>query len=642
MAEKYGFCFGVKSAVEKSIQTALENERIVYTLGEIIHNKDVVLKLKEKKIVPIEFNDIDILSEGDIIIIRSHGVSKFVHDKLIEKKLKVIDATCPYVLAIQKRVSINFKNGDKIIIVGDKHHPEVIGINGWCNDEAIVVKDTDEVKTLSKDYKYSVVSQTTEKDEIFNNICEYLIDHEYDIKVYNTICSSTRERQLAAEKLSKIVDVMIIIGSKNSSNTQKLYQICVNNCKNTILVENSDEIPDNIIYTDKNKMFGVTAGASTPEWIIEEAIRKMDENKLEMNEQLAYMEEFDKVLSIGSLVEGQVVSLDENEAYVNIGYKAEALLPISEVTEEDNVKLTEVLHAGEKIKAKVLSLGNETKPPIISIIEIRREEFLKERKEAYDELEKFSESGEVITVRVTRAVKGGVEADYKGTKIFIPASHMELIHVEDLSIYEGKNVDVNIIEYTTHKRRLPRVVASRRGLLKNKKLQMEEITWEKIRQGDIVQGIVRRITNFGAFVEVDGVDGLLHVSELSHGRVEKPEDVLRIGSEITVAVISVDKENKKLSLSLKNLLLDPWSNIKDKYPVGNIVLGKVVRFASFGAFVELEPGVDGLIHVSHISTRRVEKPEDELQIGQMVKAKILQVDDENKKISLSIREVENF
>jgi len=641
LADSYGFCFGVKSAVDISLKTASENKQ-VYTLGDIIHNKDVVLELKKKNIIPIELNDIEKLSEGDIIIIRSHGIPKIVFDRLILKKLNIINATCPYVLAIQKRVSTNYDDGDKIIIVGDKNHPEVISINGWCNGEAIVVNNIDEIESLSYDNKYTIVSQTTEKSETFESICNYLKDHKYDIKIYNTICSSTKERQFAAEKLSKKVDIMIVIGSKNSSNTQKLYQICKNNCIFTILVENSAEIPDNIIYTDKNKIIGVTAGASTPEWIIEEAIRKMDENKLEINEQLAYMDEFDKVLSIGSLVEGQVVSLDENEAYVNIGYKAEALLPISEVTEEDNVKLTEVLQVGEKIKAKVLSLGNETKPPIISIIEIKREEFLKERKEAYDELEKFAESQEIITVKVTRAVKGGVEADYKGTKIFIPASHMELIHVEDLSIYEGKDVEVNIIEYTTHKRRLPRVVASRRGLLKHKKLLMEEVTWENIKIGDVVQGVIRRITNFGAFVEVDGVDGLLHVSELSHGRVEKPEDVLKIGSEITVSVISIDKENKKLSLSLKKLLPDPWLNIKDKYPIGSIVLGKVVRFAQFGAFVELEPGVDGLIHVSHISTKRVEKPEDELTIGQMVKAKILQVQDDEKKISLSIREVENF
>ena len=641
MADSYGFCFGVKSAVDISIKTALENER-VYTLGDIIHNKDVVLELKKKNIMPIELNDIEKLGEGDIIIIRSHGITKTVFDRLILKKLNIINATCPYVLAIQKKVSSNYNDGDKIIIVGDKNHPEVIGINGWCNNEATIVNSIDEVTSLSYEHIYTIVSQTTEKSETFENICDYLRSHNYDIKIYNTICSSTKERQLAAEKLSRTVDIMIVIGSKNSSNTQKLYEICKSNCTFTILVENSAEIPDNILYTDKNKIIGVTAGASTPEWIIEEAIRKMDENKLEINEQLAYMDEFDKVLSIGSLVEGQVVSLDENEAYVNIGYKAEALLPINEVTEEDNVKLTEVLQVGEKIKAKVLSLGNETKPPIISIIEIKREEFLKERKEAYDELEKFSDSHEVITVKVVRAVKGGVEADYKGTKIFIPASHMELIHVEDLSIYEGKDVEVNIIEYTTHKRRLPRVVASRRELLKNKKLEMEIVTWENIKVGDVVQGVIRRITNFGAFVEVDGVDGLLHVSELSHGRVEKPEDVLKIGSEITVSVISIDKENKKLSLSLKKLLPDPWSNIRDKYPTGSIVLGKVVRFAQFGAFVELEPGVDGLIHVSHISTKRVEKPEDELAIGQMVKAKILQVDDENKKISLSIREVENF
>ena len=623
------------------MRTALENNRTVYTLGDIIHNKDVVSNLRKKNIIPVGLNDIEKLGEGDIIIIRSHGIPKVVFDRLTEKKLNIINATCPYVLAIQKRVSSNYNDGDKIIIVGDKNHPEVIGINGWCNDEAIIVNNIDEVTYLSYEHIYTIVSQTTEKSETFENICDYLKSHKYTIKIYNTICSSTKERQLAAEKLSKTVDIMIVIGSKNSSNTQKLYQICKNNCLFTVLVENYAEIPDNIIYTDKNKIIGVTAGASTPEWIIEEAIRKMDE-KLEMNEQLAYMDEFDKVLSIGSLVEGQVVSLDENEAYVNIGYKAEALLPINEVTEEDNVKLTEVLQVGEKIKAKVLSLGNETKPPIISIIEIKREEFLKERKEAYDELEKFSESQEIITVKVTKAVKGGVEADFKGTKIFIPASHMELIHVEDLSIYEGKDVEVNIIEYTTHKRRLPRVVASRRGLLKNKKLLMEEVTWENIKVGDVVQGIIRRITNFGAFVEVDGVDGLLHVSELSHGRVEKPEDVLKIGGELTVSVISIDKENKKLSLSLKKLLPDPWLNIRDKYPIGNIVLGKVVRFAQFGAFVELEPGVDGLIHVSHISTKRVEKPEDELAIGQMVKAKILSVDDENKKISLSIREVENF
>jgi 4-hydroxy-3-methylbut-2-enyl diphosphate reductase len=356
----------------------------------------------------------------------------------------------------------------------------------------------------------------------------------------------------------------------------------------------------------------------------------------DLNEQLEYMNNNDIQISIGQEVEGEVVSIVSNsEAYVNIGYKSDAILPLSEITKESDEDINNFIKKGDIIKGKIIKLGSENKPPVISVIELNREK-------AYIELKEAFENKEKVVVKVKEDVNGGLISIYKNIiRVFIPASHVELRHVNDLSVYKGQELTVNIIEFEEG-RNNTRIVGSRRDLLKEGQLKIEEETWASLEKDTVKEGEVRRLTNFGAFVNIDGVDGLLHVSEISWGRVEKPSDLLKVGDKIKVYIKDIDKENRKLALSIKDLTEDPWKNVDVKYPVGNIVLGTVVRFASFGAFVELEPGVDGLIHISQISHKRIDKVEDELSIGQQVKAKIVEVDGEKKKIGLSIKEVNDI
>lgn len=631
LAKKSGFCYGVKRAVDicLNIKKDYPNQTI-YTLGPLIHNNDVVSFLKSKNIFPIDYENIDTLKEGNIIVLRSHGVTLETINKLKEKKLTIIDATCPYVSNIQKKVQKYYKEGYSILIVGDKNHPEVLGINGWCNNSAIIYKISEEIESLPD--KICVVSQTTEKKEHWVSVLNKVVNECRQIVAFNTICNATKVRQLSAENLSKEVDFMIVIGSKSSSNTTKLYEICKKNCSNSIHIENAGELPDYI--SNKYSKIGVTAGASTPDWIIEEAILKM--NNKDLNEQLEYMENNNLQISIGQEVEGEVLTIvNSTEAYVNIGYKSDAILPLSEITKDNDEDINNFVKKGDIIKGKIIKLGSENRPPVISIIELNRENAHMELREAFKNKEK-------VIVKVKEAVNGGLISIYKNiVRVFIPASHVELRHVDDLNIYKGCELTVNIIEFEDD-RNNTKIVASRRGLLKEEQLKIEEKAWASLEKDIIKEGEVRRLTSFGAFVNIDGVDGLLHVSEISWGRVENPSDILKVGDKIKVYIKDIDKDKKKLALSIKDLTKDPWNDVDVKYPVGNIVLGTVVRFASFGAFVELEDGVDGLIHISQISHKRVDKVQDELSIGQQVKAKIVEVDGEKRKIGLSIKEVNDI
>ncbi|AAK79811.1 bifunctional 4-hydroxy-3-methylbut-2-enyl diphosphate reductase/30S ribosomal protein S1 [Clostridium acetobutylicum] len=636
LAEKAGFCFGVKRAVDMALLTQKEYNKKIYTLGELIHNNDVVDKLKDNNVYPIGIEDIDNLKENDVILIRSHGISEEIYKILLSKGLTVINATCPFVTKIQEKVKKYNELGYDIVIVGDKYHPEVIGINGWCDNKAIISKQGENLENITSESKVCIVSQTTEKLENWEKVLKEVKNRAIEVISFNTICNATSERQKIAKDLSNKVDFMVVIGGKQSSNTTKLYEICKSNCNETIHVENSGEIPENILK-NKNCVIGVTAGASTPDWIIEEAISKMSENQIsnetnnEMADAMKFIAENEGKIYVGASVTGEIIQVSEKEVFLNINYKRDGVIPKSEI-DDDGKDLKELFTVGDKIVAKIIKLKDADNYVVLSVKELQREQGYKEIKEAF-------ENKTTLNVVVKEDVKGGIIASYKGIRIFIPASHVELFHVDNLKEYIGKSFDVAIIEYSTKKRQT-KIVASRRALLSKEKEKVEETVWNKLEEGQVVEGEVKRLTDFGAFVEIEGVDGLLHVSEISWGRVEKPADVLKIGDKIKVYVLSVDKENKKLSLSVKKLTENPWNNVEEKYPVGSVVLGKVIRFADFGAFVKLEPGVDGLVHISEISHKRIAKPSDALNVGEEIKAKILEVSSEEKKIGLSIREVE--
>ncbi|WP_099335665.1 bifunctional 4-hydroxy-3-methylbut-2-enyl diphosphate reductase/30S ribosomal protein S1 [Clostridium cadaveris] len=628
LASNAGFCFGVKRAVDEALEVKEQHPGItVYTLGPLIHNSHAVNFLKDKNIEPIELENIETLKPNDFIIIRSHGIPKDIYEYLKEKKLNIIDATCPFVTKIQKKAEEYYKRGYKIIIVGDGNHPEVIGINGWCNNSSIFYKNGEFSEELTN--KVCVLSQTTERQENFEKAIEYVSKHCKEFVAFNTICSATNERQTSATELSSKVDAMIVLGGKNSSNTTKLYEICLNNCISTIHVESAQDIPESFLNGEKFKKIGITAGASTPDWIIKEAINKMNnENVMDMNDVMNYMDENERKIYVGQKINGVIVSINNEGVYVDINYKVEGIIPTAEISiaEVNSFKM------GDEIEAKVIQRVNENGNVVLSRIEVEKEVSLSELKAHF-------ENKENINVTIKEEIKGGLITTYKGINLFLPASLVDLYHVDKLSDYIGKELEVSIIEFIEGKRE-NKMVVSRKAILVKEKEEVEAKAWENFELDETYEGTVKRITNFGAFVEVNGVDGLLHLSEMSWGKIDNPKSILKINEKINVKIIALDKENKKLSLSVKALLENPWNDICDKYPEGNIALGKVVRFASFGAFIELEPGVDGLVHLSEISHKRIEKADEMLSIGENVKVKILKVDKENKKISLSIKATE--
>ncbi len=633
LANKAGFCFGVKRAVEETIRLREKYNKDIYTLGPLIHNNDVVKSLEKKGIHSITLEEAYNLKKNDVVVIRSHGVGKNVFDHLRKNNVIIENGTCPYVRNIQQKVEEYYNKGYNIIIVGDDKHPEVIGINGWCNDTAIISKDGENIDAIKS--KVCVVSQTTEKQSNWEKVLNRIISLAKEIVAFNTICNATEERQESANKLSKEVDLMIVLGGYNSSNTTKLYDICKKNCENTYHVEKVDSSLLNMIGNENINKIGITAGASTPEYVIEEAISKMKkQNDISQEDMDLYDKYFKDTsnISVGSILEGEVFKVNEKEAYLTIGTKTEAIVTAEEYSRDNETPLNQQIKVGDVIKAKVINRKNSDGLVVLSRTEVLRAEQQQVLKAAFD-------NGEIINVQVKQEVKGGLVALFEGERVFIPASHIELSRVSDLSKYIGQNFDIKLIEYSRERNRV-KIVGSRRELLEKENEVKKATTWASLEKGMVVEGEVKRLTAFGAFVEINGIDGLLHSSEMSWNKVNNPSKLFKVGQIIKVGVLEVDRENNKLALSVKMLSENPWNNINEKYPTGNVVAGKVVRFAPFGAFVELEEGIDGLVHISQISNERVEKIEDVLKIGEIVKAVITQVDAEGKKIGLSIKDLE--
>ena len=633
LAKNAGFCFGVQRAVEEAIRIQKEYMKKVYTLGPLIHNNDVVKYLEEHHIFAIDLKDIDTLKKWDVIVIRSHGVAKNILELLESKELVVLNATCPFVSNIQKKVDKFSSEGYDIIILGDKNHPEVIGINGWCKNKAIITDGKSPLPTNFPKGKICVVAQTTEKLENWNKTIENLKNVQVEeLVTYNTICSATNVRQESAEKLSKEVDAMIVIGGKNSSNTTKLYEIAKSNCKNTIHIENSSELPEEYINNLNFKKIGITAGASTPDWIIREVINIMQDENIKNDEQAKLMEEIDKTISIGYEIEGEILYKNNDGIVVSIvGNGRDGVIPYKELTaKEDPKEFAAKLNIGDKIKAKVVKLKDEDNNVVLSRIEY-------EKKEAFEELEKLFNEGTIFDVTISEARDKGLVAYYKGVRIFIPASQIDVKYIANKEDFKNMTIPVKLIEFVQGNP--SKIIASRRVILEEEVAKKEEEAWANLHVGDVVKGEIKRFTNFGAFAEVNGIDGLIHLSQISWNHVKKAEDYLKKGDIVDLKIIDLDKEAKKLSLSIKALTPEPWSNVEEKYPVDSIVLGKVVRINDFGAFVELEPGVDGLVHISKISHERIENPAQVLEVGQEIKAKILSVDAEKKRISLSMKDI---
>ncbi len=625
LASNAGFCFGVRAAINKGEKLIEEGKGPIATLGPLIHNPQEVSRLESLGIK--SYDDIDSVQEKNVLI-RTHGVAPSVYQEIEKHGHEYFDCTCPKVKRVQQIAREHAEAGYQVLILGDCKHPEVMAIVGWTNDTAIVFISLDELKGLSLVGKrICLVSQTTEKIERFEKAVEYLESLSLEeLVVQNTICTATRDRQSDASELAAKVDLMVVIGGYNSANTCKLVSICQDVGVATKHVETAAELQRE--WFEGVDKIGLTAGASTPDWIIREVIDKMEELTMEQGLEQGYGTL--EPLNLYEVVTGTVVKINSDEVMVDVGGKSEGVIPIKELSFQKDPDVEEIVKVGDEIQVMVIKMENNEGHMVLSKKRADQEK-------AMDTLQEKYENGEVIEAKVVSDVKGGVIVDI-GARGFVPASHLDTKYVDDIKSFVGNTYRFKIIEFDSNPENR-KIILSRRALLEAEEKEAREQLWDKIAEGQILKGRVQRIANFGAFVDLGGVDGLLHISEMGWGRVKQPTDVVNVGDEIEVYVLSADREKGKISLSLKKLISNPWDNAAEQFPVGSVLTGKVVRIAPFGAFVALADGVDGLVHISQISWEHIDKVEDALAIGQEVQVKVLEVDEDRKRISLSIKDL---
>lgn len=638
VADTAGFCFGVNRAVNM-VNKLLAAGKKVYTLGPIIHNKQMVDELASQGVEIAEKPE-DV-TNGATLVIRSHGVPLDVIDRINLLKLDYADATCPFVSKIHKIVNEASKKGKRVLIAGDENHPEVEGIRGNCISESYVFKNLDELKKLVKSNNFDnnmdtiIVAQTTFSVEEWQNCLNFFKKVCTNATIFDTICNATSDRQKEAEKLSKSSDLMIVIGGRHSSNTVKLKDICEKNCK-TFLIETADELPLNALK--EASCIGVTAGASTPAIIIKEVLKTMSDvlNSNEVNEEdnnenfEEMLEESLKNLNTDDKVHGVVVGISPNEVYVDVGRKQAGFIPANELSSDPNAKIEDLVKVGDEMDLLIMRVNDQEGTIMLS----------KKRLDAIKGWEKIveaNEKGEKVKGTVLNVVRGGLIAvTNDGLRVFIPASQATDNRNEPLENLLKKEVEFKIIEVNKSRRR---AVASIRAVLKDKKNELTQKFWETAEVGAHYKGTVRSLTSYGAFVDIGGIDGMIHISELSWSRIKHPSDVVKVGDIVDVYIKDLDKEHNKISLGYKKEEDNPWVILKRDYPVGTIIDTEIVGLTSFGAFAKILPGIDGLIHISQIADKIVEKPQDELKIGQKVKAVITDIDFDKKRISLSMRKL---
>ncbi|VBB06171.1 ribosomal protein s1 [Lucifera butyrica] len=613
LARQRGFCYGVKRAVDMALSN-IDPLKGTCTLGPIIHNPQMVNHLSERGIkVADQLTDV---SEG-VVIFRSHGVGPEIYRQAREKSLQVVDATCPHVKKAQLTAHKLMTDGYQVILAGERNHPEVQSIYQWTEQKAIIVGTPEEAMQLSFFAKIGVVAQTTFSGAMFQKIVDILKSKCNELQIDRTICTATDERQQAAVELARQVEVMIVVGGKNSANTARLAVLCSEAGAGVFHVETAAELEPS--WFEGVHSVGITAGASTPEWLIEEVYRKMQEFDQTLNSEV-------NTLETGSIVKGKVVGIRKDEIFVDIGYKAEGVIPLTELAYPVPEQAADVVAEGQTIDVYVLDA--DSAEGAVKLSKVKADKIV-----AWDKLEQALEEKSILPVQVVEAVKGGLAVSVFGIRGFIPASQVELRFVEDLAPYAGQTIDVVPIEIDRTKQR---VVLSRKVHLLEQVRQAEERVYAALKPGQTVKGIVSRLAKFGAFVDIGGVDGLIHISDLSWQRVASPEEVVNVGDEVEVVVLKVDPQAKRISLSLKETRRDPWLDEIDQFKVDAVVPGKVSKTARFGAFVELKPGIEGLIPLSELAERHVANAEEVVKAGQPVNVKILSIDKAAKRISLSL------
>ena len=631
IAKSAGFCFGVSRAVE-TVEKAAGEGRQVVTLGPIIHNRHVVDKFDAMGIRVIESPEEAIA--GMTVIIRSHGVSRGVCEALNKPGVEVIDATCPFVKRIHGIVEKAREEGRLPVIMGTRAHPEVVGIAGWC-DDCRIFENAEELEDwalsgeISPDTPICMVSQTTSTENSWKKSVQIAKKQFTNLKIFDTICRATEFRQTEAAELSAACQAMVVVGDAKSSNTGRLAMICRQHCDKVVLVDNASELEPDFFrgVTD----VGITAGASTPAWIIKEVNKTMSEITnveavMEENfEEL--LEQSIKTLNTGDKVTGIVTGIGNTEVQVDLGTKHAGYIPYDEVSADPSVKPEDILKVGDEIEVFVVRVNDQE-----GTVQLSKKKL--DGMKIWDEMAAFAEEKATVEGTITEENKGGLVASVKGIRVFIPASQSGIAKGGDMTGMVGKNVKLKITEVNRARRR---VIGSIRAVNAEERKANREKIWAEIEEGKKYQGVVKSMTSYGAFVDIGGVDGMVHVSELSWNRIKNPAEVVKVGDEIDVYVISFDPEKHKISLGYKTAEMNPWNQFMTNYNVGDVVDAKVVKLMPFGAFAEILPGVDGLIHISQIADRHIAKPEDALSEGQDVQVKITDVDAENKRISLSIR-----
>ena len=635
VAESAGFCFGVNRAIN-ILYKLIDENKPTCTLGPIIHNMQMVNELREKGVRTID--KISEVKENETIVIRSHGVPQSIVDEINERHLDYIDATCPFVSKIHKIVS-ETDDDSIVIIAGDKNHPEVQGIMGHCKSKCYTFKNQEELQELfsiipQKNYKtIKIVAQTTFDLKEWEKSLKSLKNVYTNTKIFDTICNATSIRQREAANISKSVDLMFVIGDKHSSNSFKLYSICSSNCENTFFIETADELPLEMVK--KADSIGVTAGASTPARIIKEVLDKMSEvNTSSVNEnELSFeemLEESLKSMNTNERVMGTVMSIAPNgDVSVDVGRKQAGFIPKDEISYDPTVTAQDVLKVGDEIELLIMKTNDQEGTIMLS----------KKRVDAqknWEELEALNGSDEIFTGKVIEAVNGGIIVMLKGNRIFIPASQATLSRDEDPSALVGKEVQYRLLE-VSRKGRRKRAIGSIKSVLKEKRAEEKAKLLETLAVGNHYKGVVKSLTSYGAFVDIGGVYGMIHISELSWSRIKHPSEVVNVGDEVEVYIKDINEETKKISLGYKKEEDNPWFILKNEYPVGSVVKCKIVGLTTFGAFANIIPGIDGLIHISQIANKRIDKPQDVLSVGQEVEAKIIAIDFDKKRVSLSMR-----
>ena len=631
VAKSAGFCFGVSRAVELVEKAAGEGKKVV-TLGPIIHNRHVVGKFQSMGVGVIDTPE-EAKAENTVII-RSHGVSEDVYRRLENQGCEIIDATCPFVKRIHGIVSRAEEEGRLPIIIGTRAHPEVEGIAGWC-DKCLIFEGPEELENWIKsanpprDMPICMVSQTTSTEFLWKMCGEIAKKQFTNLKIFDTICRATEYRQSEAAELSTKCQAMVVVGDPKSSNTGRLAMICREHCEKVALVDNASELNAEDFRGVAD--VGITAGASTPAWIIKEVNKTMSEitNVEAVQEEnfAELLEQSIKTLNTGDKVIGTVTGIGNTEVQVDLGTKHAGYIPYDEVSADPSVKPEDILHVGDEIEVFVVRVNDQE-----GTVQLSKKKL--DGLKVWDDMAAWCEEKTTIEGTITEENKGGLVCTVKGIRVFIPASQSGVAKGGDMAAMVGKTVSLRITEVNRARRR---VIGSIRAVSSEARKAAQEKIWAEIENGKKYHGTVKSLTSYGAFVDIGGVDGMVHVSELSWNHIKTPAEVVKVGDEIDVYVISFDPEKKKISLGYKTAEMNPWNQFMTNYNVGDVVDAKVVKLMTFGAFAEILPGVDGLIHISQIADRRIGKPEDVLSEGQDVKVKITDVDAENKRISLSIR-----